>query len=132
MMPAPFHIQHDGSRYLLRATLHGHWTVDQVVAFGRAIRTGLSDAIRRDPAAKPALLIDASHHGVQSQEVVAQLQALSSSIGTDVSCIGVVVASALHKLQAHRINPGSLHRVFGSEEDALAWIVERATAARRA
>lgn len=121
-----FELHCDHSRAVLRATLRDHWPVEEVARFERAIRDALSHLNRRSGSpARYALLIDARLHGVQSRDVVERLQAVSAAIMGEVACIAVIVTSALHKRQADRINPDSLHRVFDREDNATEWIAQR-------
>ena len=115
-----FTFQHEPRQKLLRINLSGHWDQDTLSRFEVAMAGSLRAAAVAGPV---RLLIDARRHGVQSQATAAALQRLAATGRDAVLRTAVVVESAVHKLQANRINAEAHHRVFESESHATNWLL---------
>ena len=114
-----FAIYHDTKARMLRITLNGHWDEATTAAFESEMRRWIN-ILKVGCSAN--LLIDARQHGVQSQQTVRALQALAQHGAQAFRRTAVLVDSALHLLQAQRIQPTDHHRIFGNESEALAWL----------
>jgi hypothetical protein len=123
MAEPEFTIGFDKQRHILRARLMGPWLPETVERFAAEMQEAKArHAKTLDSGSAISVLIDAREHGVQSQQVVSRLRELAGEFSRDVGRTAVIVTSAVHQLQAKRINPVAEHRVFATEGDAIAWL----------
>ena len=122
-MADPFTITTDPARNLLHIVMRGHWPLDAISAYKRALieawATLHAAGCRRD---KLVALVDAREGGPQSQDVVAQFRERMGREEFLPRRLATVVTSALLKRQVDRIGLPN-QRLFTDEDEALAWLL---------
>jgi hypothetical protein len=129
MPPASFSIDLDLPRDLVRVSLSGFFSVDDIARFQdellvahRRLGSGVRDG--------PLTLNDVSGMMIQSQDVIARWGTFLADPAHRSRRLAFVVASALARMQLQRVIVGRNARVFTNAVEAEQWLfAEDASAA---
>lgn len=113
---------------MLRIVMRGHWTLDTVDEYKRAMLAAAGKLVAA--GCKPddiIALCDTREHGPQSQDVVARFKQMLGGDGFAPRRLATVTSSALLKRQVERIAVAN-QRLFTDEAEALAWLLSDAEA----
>ncbi|QBM76582.1 hypothetical protein E2E30_12975 [Sphingomonas sp. AAP5] len=117
-----FDINTDAARNLLRVTMRGHWTLDTVEAYKKAVLSAVSGMLAAGCRRGDVLaFVDARDLSAQSQDAVADYKASMDRDGLLPRRLATLVSSALFKRQVERIAIPN-QRLFSDEASALAWL----------
>ncbi len=110
------------SRLLLQRT-SGFWDLDEVARYEREL-TAVLTRLKSD--GRPfTTLYDNRHEHTQSAEV---MQAFAKMAGAEImqpmGRVAIMVTSVINKLQAERISPNPMVKVFHDEAEARQWLAE--------
>lgn len=118
-----FTIRSDPSRSFLHVELRGHWNVEVVGTYKRALLTAIDDMLAK--GCKPGTflaLVDIREGSVaQSQEVITLYKDELAHGELAPRKLATLVTSALFKRQVQRIAIPN-QRLFTEENDAMAWL----------
>lgn len=124
MMTDRFTIKGDPSRSLLHITLRGHWDVEVVREYKRALLTVVDDMRAKGckPGAFLALVDIRQGSAAQSQDVVAVYKNELARGELAPRKLATLVTGALFRRQVERIAMPN-QRLFTEESDAMAWLL---------
>lgn len=118
-----FHIVGDPQRSLIRIVMRGHWDVETVRGYKKAIVAAVERM--RVQGCKPGeivALVDLRDGGAQSQDVIAAYKDDLDEANLVPRRLATLVASALFKRQVERIAIPN-QRFFVDESEALDWLL---------
>jgi hypothetical protein len=119
-----FSVTPDPARRLVRATLTGFFTVDEVAAFAAA-----EQAAARALGPGPFdLLVETPDGTAQAQDVAGAFRTLAETATVRATRIAVACESSLLRLQLRRILTGDTVAVFENRHDAESWLRGRIAA----
>ena len=115
----------DPARGVIEITVAGFWTLEEFGEFTRA----LQHHIRMWPGSTPPMsLYNYTDAAIQSQDVVAAMQHLASTVDPHRR-VALYTEGRLARMQARRVAmAGSQMRVFDSREEAIEWLTSKPTA----
>ena len=130
MVQAPFEILADPDRALIAVTLRGFWTAEIFAAY-------CAEIVRAEERMTAAgkrfdYLCDASAFQVQARETAELFMAFLSQPGPNVRRIAGIVPNALLRMQGARVLSNDRQRLFGTREEATAWLRSDGAAAKAA
>ena len=123
-MDASYQIVIEPSRDLMRVTLTGFFTIDQI----QALRAGLVAALASlsCPPGTHRSIFDIRACKIQSQEIVQALRSMSESKGITAQRLAIVAGTSLMRMQLRRIiSQDRLARTFDDVRSAENWVLER-------
>lgn len=123
MQSKDFIVSTERSLGLIKARCRGFWSMETARDFSNEVTKAILSLERAQNGRPVKLLIDARESVTQSVEVADVLSGLSANLSASIVKTAVVTPSAIHRLQAQRINERPNHRPFDSEEVALAWLL---------
>ena len=115
-----FEISVDPMRALVRATLAGFFTVEDVRQFAQAEQAA-AESLGCPPGEHRAL-IDATRSEVHSREVAEAFAHMVSASPLRARRLAVVAINTLHRIQTRRIISTDRSAMFATIEEAEAWI----------
>lgn len=129
-----YRIAIDPKRSLLRLTFTGLWTADTADGFEQELDGARREMIRQGVSPDwRFVLVDIRNYHVQTQDVAARVEARVVKHHTDERRVAIVVGpTQLQKMQAGRVAAIEQHRLFPSEEEAMAWLFGRSEAGNAA
>lgn len=116
-------VTQDKERKLLHMTLVGHWDAAIFDRFEKELRRLVDTLGPPDTRATYGTLVDARAFAVQSQEIAAGFQRLAADQSIVLGRTAALQPGVLAKMQSARMTPGERRRVFGSEVEAVAWLL---------
>ncbi|KQU61730.1 hypothetical protein ASG67_00620 [Sphingomonas sp. Leaf339] len=123
MIAPTYFIEPDAANEFLRLTLTGDWDVAISQRFAADVARTLREMIGQ--GARPGhlrTLIDMRRKSLLPQNAAAEFAKMVRP-DSPSKRIAMLVSGAIHRLQARRMS-GERHQVFGSEEAAMAWLMD--------
>ena len=125
-MNANFHIDTDAASDLLKVTLSGFMSVDEMGLLRWSILAGMDTLHCR--RGQHLAMYDVRTCKIQPQNVVAMLRSMSDAKGVAARKIAVVVGDSLMRMQLPRILVGRDARMFDEVPPAIVWLKRGAAA----
>lgn len=117
-----FAVKPDFGRRLLHVTLRGFWDARVMADYMKNVRSALGE-LRRTGGCK-YVLIDMVDFPIQSKAIAeGHAENLRAVKRAGDARVALVMQSALSKLQAARVASDTGHRTFGTEAEALSWLL---------
>lgn len=117
----------DRQRGLLRLQLAGFWSAEDFDKFKRTYTHALAD-LGMAPN-QHVILVDLREATLQTQALIADVQAFMANFGNRARRIALVAASALARMQTKRLAIRTDIVLFATMEAAEEWLFEKAVAA---
>lgn len=121
-----YEIRIDKAHSVVDVTLGGMMTVEEVDAYIGELRA----AFVRHRLTSYAMLIDVSACPIQSQAMIAAMQAHMATMPR-ARAIALVTGSSLAKMQIRRLFGQSYARIVNTREEGRAWVVSSVEPAER-
>jgi hypothetical protein len=116
-------VKKDQEHKLLRMTLAGLWDRETFDGFEKEVRRVVDTLGSAAAKAEYGTLADARAFVVQSPEVAERFQSLAGDDSIMLGRLAMIQPGALATMQHRRMAPGQRRRVFGSEVEAIAWLL---------
>jgi len=120
-MTAKYEFSLDHARHLLRITMRGYWTIEDLHAFVGERRVVLTKA--GWTAGNHVCLIDLRDYAVQSKEFHTEAHKVASDPRNKLARLAILHSSVLVKMQGDRTIPDDNRRFFDVEAEAIAWLM---------
>jgi len=118
-MNAMYQIVPERERNLIRVTMAGFFSKEEVAAFGKDYREALAELL----SPGHLTLVDIREMKIQSQEVVAAFSSHMASPGIQSHKLAFVCSSSLARLQAQRLTDRENVEFFDLLDEAEQWLL---------